>query len=929
VSNYLSKTYQAQAPQDYSATQIAAKVAYSMQGKYDQNKSQIDQTLALYTNQLKGLRDVDNEYIAEKMKQVKSAIKEYSVKNGDLSRNYNKDSILTAVTSVMDDTLVQDALSSYQNASNYDKEYAEIIKKTPGAANNANYAYGKFKGGYQDYMEGKTNKLGGMKYIPSVDYQKELKDIVENLDKYDTEIKRSSIGGDGYIYTQEGKTISAGKVRQISEALLSDGAKQQMTINGWASYHQGNTQQERDLNTKVSFENFKNQYESNLKDAMVLTKAEANKTGSEVDKIEASNAEKNYNNSIKNLENVYNRGTSEQMYGLMYREGVLSNVANTFAYNNISETISSDSTYMAKVKMEYDREKDERNYQLALRKQEFVENKEANTKSGSYQTKADFEATPDITPEDITKDALGEINDLDNSIKDITNNIYENLDEEIRQGIDAEIKASKGLKTKEDLLIDYAKGGKVSNSDAINLNRVVNERYVKQNEINIYTKEVVKQAESSLDSESFLKELHNNSNVKMTWFSNGKEKVIPVKDVLKATGIVDNDGNKIKSINDVPRLKEYLKKSMLTDKYLSDPRDRQQNLREIAKLNGEDYLKITQKVTRSMSNTSPTTGVAAASTYEDTQLNPNSKTYKFIENQKKSKGYNVDGIFSSDDSFDDLTNQDFYKKITSYEINKKIGEKIKSNSKTSFALITTVQPGTSDYKRIAQQANFESSGSLPINMKQVKGDNALISLSVGRVGEDSYKEIVLRKEDLPKETLNSIDLYNTKSVFSLGNFPPLRQKATFTEMSGTNLAGYSKAHYGSTNSEIANLSTKKGAKAYYHKNYQELLGKESNPTKLGSAISKLISDPEIYIITEKTENKDGIYILPKVVKGGKALFETPMSSLISEENSNKLDALQQKVKFRPQEFINEYILALLRSENVNEIDNLIKTYGTN
>jgi hypothetical protein len=303
VSNYLSKTYQVQAPQDYSATQIAAKVAYSMQGKYDQNKSQIDQTLALYTNQLKGLRDVDNEYIAEKLKQVKSAIKEYSVKNGDLSRNYNKDSILTAVTSVMDDTLVQDALSSYQNASNYDKEYAEIIKKTPGAANNANYAYGKFKGGYQDYMEGKTNKLGKMQYTAYTDLAEE--DLKKLKTIKDIKGKRfiEQPDGKGGLIRRELDGLLDSEINSYLGSTMSSQELQQMRINAWAKFG-GNSIESNRIEIEGQYTDYNKQQTEILKKERDASKALSESNVSDDKKEKARRRVKELEESISDIANI-------------------------------------------------------------------------------------------------------------------------------------------------------------------------------------------------------------------------------------------------------------------------------------------------------------------------------------------------------------------------------------------------------------------------------------------------------------------------------------------------------------------------------------------------------------------------------------------------------------------------------------------------
>ena len=72
MSNFLSAPYEKNTPRTDSNFNLLAKVMEVKQGRYDANKAKIDQTLALYQNNLRGLRDADNQYIAERIKEAQN-----------------------------------------------------------------------------------------------------------------------------------------------------------------------------------------------------------------------------------------------------------------------------------------------------------------------------------------------------------------------------------------------------------------------------------------------------------------------------------------------------------------------------------------------------------------------------------------------------------------------------------------------------------------------------------------------------------------------------------------------------------------------------------------------------------------------------------------------------------------------------------------
>ena len=937
MSSYLSQPYQAGQTPKYTDISIIDNTLSTLQNRYDTNKAIIDQTLAKF-EMMKLARPQDDEYAAAKLMEAQSAIDAYSQSNGDLSRNTTRDTMLSAFKSIYQDPII---LNSLEQKSKLDKLNAEVSKrkeKGDGSYSDQNYSYSLYKGGVQDYMDGKTKKLGDLSYVPQANPQKELKDIADNIEKYDTEIEKTWTDN-GYIYTQKGKVMSADKLKAIAESFLTDGAKKQLVVNGWASIHQGATEEERMNNTKKSFSGFMTRSLEAEKQNVILAEGQATKTGSDADKKNAEIARENYSNLEKGLNDILTNGSAEQMYGTVYRESTLNNFANIFKYNTVDITdIKGDTTYMAKVKMEYDMQRDavkdsqwQMDYNLKLRKEGLTTDENGNLvgDGSAFQTKADFGVK---LPEagNVQKQAFEEIDGLDKTITQKANALYNTLDEKIQKSIDLEVKNSNGSKTKEDVLIEYSQGGKISHADANMLNTLIVDRYSKQEEYQKYKTEAEKEASKQLDSESTIKSFTDNPNLKMMWTVNGKTTLVPVKDVLLQTGVIDKSGKVLGDITSNKVLKEALEKSIYTDLFLSSSGNNQllksdENLRKIASLFGEDINKVVLQAGQEGHS---------GKGYQRNEINTKTKTGAFIASQRASGGYDKGW---TTDSFDDISSINSYIKTQSAEeINLKIGQKIMANSTTGFGKVTTVKPGTAEYKDIAQQAGFEVNGNIAIELKKIPSQPNLITVTLGAGSSTKVKptEIpnnqILRIEDLSPRVLSQVNLYNSKPMLTLKNFPPIKQSATFSDMEGGALTGFANEHFGGrkdANVKLASLTTKKGATEFYFTKFSQQLGTEQNPTKIGSAIIGIINSKDTYVEADKTDNADGIFIVPKIVKGNTTVFintPTEEGGLVTEKTT---DNTYKKMKFTPQTYINEYLVAVLSSKNQNQIDKLVKLYG--
>lgn len=240
MSSYLSSEYKIQQPVSSFNVNLADNVLSTLQGKYDTNKAKIDQTLAVYNNQLRGLRAEDNEYIANRLNEVDSVIEQYKKKNGNLAYNSTTDTILSTVKSLMDDPIIKDAVKNKAYFDNYEKQVQEIKKKDPKMYNDVNYQYGLYKGGYQAYMKGEAKGISNLNYTPYNDnaeeHLKKLKVIGDLKGKRFIE----QPDGKGGIIRKEIEGLEASEIQNYFEGMMTSEELTQMNINAWGKFAQPN-----------------------------------------------------------------------------------------------------------------------------------------------------------------------------------------------------------------------------------------------------------------------------------------------------------------------------------------------------------------------------------------------------------------------------------------------------------------------------------------------------------------------------------------------------------------------------------------------------------------------------------------------------------------------------------------------------------------
>ena len=130
------------------------------------------------------------------------------------------------------------------------------------------------------------------------------------------------------------------------------------------------------------------------------------------------------------------------------------------------------------------------------------------------------------------------------------------LDEETKNLINKKVEASGGKKTVEDVLIELGETSKkiVSAKGFKELSTYRLEQAIERDTLLKYEKQARAEQDATLDSEDFVKELYNNSDIRILWRSgiDGKEKMFAPKAILEANGIVSKEGKVLKKLSDVP-----------------------------------------------------------------------------------------------------------------------------------------------------------------------------------------------------------------------------------------------------------------------------------------------------------------------------------------------------------------------------------------
>ncbi len=400
MSNYLSAPAQLINPQSSINQPLIEKVLAIKQGKYDANKAKIDQTLAIYKNQLRGLRDVDNEYISARIKEAENTINNYG--NKDFSLTQTTDTLLSSLKSITEDPIVQSAIINKGKVDQYNLQVDEIKKKKPEFYNDANYQYGLYKAGVGDYLKGKAKDIATINYTPYKDlteeHLKKLKTITDVKGKRFIE----TISPDGkYKIRKEIDGLTQDEIQNYMGSLMTSEELNQMKINGWSKFGQDEPQ------ARAIFTDYNNKRLVANTDNISLYEARGNNTNlSSEQRKEAKQQvevlkekEKGIKSSIANVSKIPLDNVALELERANYLNGL-----GQIAATEWSETLETNDVYYKDKELEikYD--------ELEIKKQELtLKNLEFQKKNGVNalgQPLTDGVVT--VSPADVNTEDMGD-----------------------------------------------------------------------------------------------------------------------------------------------------------------------------------------------------------------------------------------------------------------------------------------------------------------------------------------------------------------------------------------------------------------------------------------------------------------------------------------------------------------------------------------
>lgn len=370
MANYLSQPYEALAPSSSINQPLMEKVLAVREGKYNANKAKIDQIQAQFNNNLKGLRESDNEYISAKLAEASDFIQNFG--NRDLSLSSNADTLLNKMDSVLQDPVVQSAIKNKGRYDSYNASVQAIQKKDPKAYSDVNYNYGLYKGGFDAYMNGGIKDLGNMQYVPYKDlteeHLKKLKTVKDLKGKRFIE----EVSPDGkYKIRKEIDGMTDVEIQDYFGSLMTPEELTQMKINGWARYG---------VNKEVAVNQYK-QYNTSLLDSY-QKEYDLNNTKVNNDLLSASEREQarllkdslsqTISNTKQNIESA--NSLDIENIGLALEKANYLKSLSELASSEWSQSIDKNDVYYADQDLDIKRQ----NLQLQKDKFEFEQIKELN-----------------------------------------------------------------------------------------------------------------------------------------------------------------------------------------------------------------------------------------------------------------------------------------------------------------------------------------------------------------------------------------------------------------------------------------------------------------------------------------------------------------------------------------------------------------------
>lgn len=903
MASYLSEAAQFNTPQAPGDLNLINQTLAINQQKYDLGEQAYRDNLSqLKVQEGLLLRPEDRDRFA---RNVQGLIDEVNSKESGI--NWAQRGLTNKINSytkqALDDyTIEQIGIS--QQIRTFQATGAEKQKKNDGTYADQNYAYAQDQAGVKDYLLGKTDSIGNLQYTNYTDYHKELKDIAENLDKYDHNVKQQVRDGKGYFITREGKELTAQDLKQKTYMLLSDGAKKQMQIDGYATYDVGETEEQKFANVKSKFTEFRTAQEK--EDIEKLTVAEGllknNPTNKEyVEKVES------YKQKVNKNKSVYDdiEKNKSAMYTTMYTENVVGGFANAFAINEVYETLSTDQAYWNQADLNYKINKD------ALEAASKVK-----TTFDDIQSK--FTPQPTTGQSSSYDNQQNVISSLQESVDSKANDIYSTLPPETQKAVDTLVTKSNGKITRDGAISSLGKDSSVIKlADIMELNKSRNALLNEKTIFNTYVNQVKTEAVKSIATPQFVQKMYANPNIKvLAMGKDGKEHLYPAKDVLEANGVSIKDGKMVGDFSSKPNLLDIFNKSILADKSLSttDPMDYYDRTSKLATMLGENINTITIKgnVYNRDGTLNPNLG----------KLDPNSKTAKFLETHRKKGG---------DNSFNEVVEAD---NLVNFDVRKRVDDLLSKDRNLGLNKSFMIGAGTDTFKNVARQigddVKTDSGTSLKLTLIPDQPNMVRVSqLQEGEKGAMDTKIAELRIQDLPPEVVAKINFNNTRQAVTTKNIEHIKSNVIYTSENNKNKILDLQETVLRGNPTLAYLTTKSGVmnSIFNDMTLSDVVGTVEAPTQTGQLVQKVLEDKNIQVALVPNGARFFVEISRKEGDKNTIILQTP-----DPVDDSNIESVNDMITYAPQIYIANMLKSAVTQKKLENgsnvvLDQLTSIYG--
>lgn len=959
MANYLSK------PADYGQytppinLDLVNFVLQSKQQKYDYNLAKLENKISQELGSIDLARTKDREYFLNRANEAVSSagdISKLDFSNSSVSRELD-----SRINSIVDERVLNDVIST-SNYRNFQKTIQTKQQENPELYSAVNVAYAMEKQGVNDWLRGEDREgrakdsLGQVTYEDYTDVGAELKDISENLDKYANVVKETTVDG-LYFKTTEGKYLTAEEIRGIAKQQLSDKAKRQIQINGWANYDGGNAEARRLLTS--NFKTYSDQRLRQINNLISKKELELKSIGDSNPEVKKRLTEElqQYKDNRRQTSESFNSWMSnnnfDSMSSTLEEDRVLSNFANAYAFNNVGTTLSTNHAALALQKIQM---------QAAAKLQSGV---------GGIEGATTTELFGEVPDRDLFQESARNAEKWESSFNQAVNQEFNKLSEQERDAVLADYDPTTGL-SKEEYILEYMEslpGNKIISKVTLNkLDELRLRKQTYQEDYRLALEEGFKDAETG-NIQSIVKEYYDNRGVEML-DDNGN--VTSVGDYLKSKGITPENAADLNS-DDFLQVKNNILKHYYADKILS-----KSGMTSDSKMSIGTFL-----MSQGLNPSSPTGGLANALgkafisgavevTEEDSmmlnrliELSGGDKSAEEFLAKSKEKGLydsnsGVDSILSKisyvmptfgaenlanrDNSVtDDATLNDW---ITVDKVKQKGGsylnrERLRpGNRKQGLVIPASSGAGSQLIDILSSKVNtidgevaqFSKTKSAPgITIYESGPDTVVVSGSATVKGAKVPFEQELLKINLPQGILNTVEFETDEPIFNKNNMKPVDSKVSFDTMSDTR--AFLDASYFLGDKELALGATREGLLQNLYNYYPDVMGNKINQTPYASAIENMLNSDNVFV---KIEKEDGDFYTKVVSRDLKTGVETPlfsnhMHSPIPEED---YDEAYRKTKRVPQ----VYVAAIINSavaqaqaspENPSEtMVNILNLYGT-